>query len=405
VMSGRRIKLFRQRLGMTQEVLAGLAGVSVSWLSQVERGERAPDSLRCLITVAEVLGVDPMDLIEIPRKRVRTESGAVNGVRDVVRVLRRDPWRLSGGEPDLGTMATRLDEAESLRRQCHYAELGPLLATLIVDAETAVRAYESTEREVAAFTWLSHAYQTAVYALIRAGEGYAIALDAAERCAAAARRTGDPVVQALGSRCRAHVLSHAGWVTEAMDTITAAIDELAPAADSALETPTGDPWWSPDPSALFGALLLDGAKAASRGNDRPTASRMLRQAEGVTARVPRDGVLFGPANVAAYGVFVAIELGDATDAVRRGSSVDASSLLPFRDRPAMLHIDIARGYAAKGSHEGALHRILEAEGLAPQMTRSDANVREMVGAMVQRREGGSTTPGLRELAARVGVLN
>lgn len=71
-----------------------------------------------------MLGVDPMDLIEVPRKRERTESGAVNGVRDVVRVLRRDPWRLTGGEPDLGRMATRLDDAESLRRQCRYAELG-----------------------------------------------------------------------------------------------------------------------------------------------------------------------------------------------------------------------------------------------------------------------------------------
>ena len=404
-MSGQRIRLYRQRLGMTQEALAGLAGVSVSWLSQVERGERAPDSLRCLITVANVLGVDPMDLIEVPRKRERTESGAVNGVRDVVRVLRRDPWRLTGGEPDLGRMATRLDDAESLRRQCRYAELGPLLAAIIVDAETAARADENTEREVAAVTWLSHAYQTAVYTLVRAGEGYATAWIAAERCAAAARRTGDPVAQALGSRCRAYVLSHAGWVTEAMDTITAAIDGLAPAAEDVLDPPAGDPWWSPDPSALFGALLLDGAKAASRGNDRPTASRMLRQAESVTARVRRDGILFGRANVAAYGVSTAIELGDATDAVRLGSNVDASSLLPFKDRPAMLHIDIARGYATKGGDEGALHRILEAERLAPQMTRNDAIVREMVGAMVQRREGRSTTPGLRELAARIGILN
>lgn len=38
-MSGQRIRLYRQRLGMTQEALAGLAGVSVSWLSQVERGK------------------------------------------------------------------------------------------------------------------------------------------------------------------------------------------------------------------------------------------------------------------------------------------------------------------------------------------------------------------------------
>ncbi len=402
--SGQRIRLYRQRLGMTQEVLAGLAGVSVSWLSQVERGERAPYSLRCLITVANVLAVDPMDLIEVPRRRERTESGVVNGVLDVVRVLRRDPWRLTGGEPDLGGMSTRLERAESLRRRCRYSELGPLLATLIVDAETAARAYGNTEREVAAFTLLSHTYQTATYTLIRAGESHATSWIAAERCATAARRTGHPVTQALGSRCRAYVLSHAGWETEALDTITAAIDGLAPVVDDVAAAPAGDPWWSPDPSALLGALLLDGAKAASRGNDRPAASRMLRQAEGVSARARHDGILFGPANVSAYGVFVAIELGNATDAVRLGSNLDASSLLPFRDRPAMLHIDIARGHSAKAGDEAALHRVLEAERLAPEMTRNHAIVREMVGAMVRRREGRSTTPGLRELAARVGIF-
>ncbi|MDB5064225.1 MAG: helix-turn-helix domain protein, partial [Chloroflexi bacterium] len=191
-MSGQRIRLYRQRLGMTQEVLAGLAGVSVSWLSQVERGERAPDSLRCLITVADVLGVDPMDLIEVPRRRERTESGAVNGVHEVVRVLRRDPWRLTGGEPDLGRMTTRLEDAESLRRQCRYAELGPLLATLIVDAETAARADENTEREVAAFTWLSHAYQTAAYT---SSERVRAMPPPGSRPSAAQRRRGAPAIR------------------------------------------------------------------------------------------------------------------------------------------------------------------------------------------------------------------
>jgi transcriptional regulator with XRE-family HTH domain len=389
---------------MTQEVLAGLADVSPSWLSQVERGVRAPDSLRCLIPVAEVLGVDPMDLIEAPRTRVREQTGTLDGVREVVSALRRDPWRVVGAEPDLQRLARQIGEAEALRRQCRYSELGPLLARLIADAETAVRAHQSTEREVAAFTWLSHTYQTAVYTLFRAGEGHSITWIAAERCAAAARRTGDPVVQALGARSRAYVLSHAGWETEAMDTIMAAIDDVAPASTAPVVEPASDPWWSPAPSALMGALFLDAAKAAARGNDRPGVSRMLREAETVAARVPEDGMLFGPANVAAYGVFAAIELGDATEAVRRGTGIDARALLPFKDRPAMLHIDVARGYAAKGSDEAALHRILEAERMAPEMTRQHAIVRELVSAMVRRRESRSATPGLRDLAARIGAL-
>lgn len=190
-----------------------------------------------------------------------------------------------------------------------------------------------------------------------------------------------------------------------MDTVMAAIDALAPATDGAVHQPAGDPWWSPRPSALLGALLLDAAKAAARGNDRPTASRMLRDAEATARRVTEDGVLFGPANVAAYRVIVAIEFGDATEAVRLGSSVEASSLLPFKDRPAMLHIDVARGYAAKGSDEAALHRMLEAERLAPEMTHQHTIVRELIGAMVHRRESRSAAPGLRDLAARLGVLD
>jgi transcriptional regulator with XRE-family HTH domain len=405
VVSGRRIRLYRQRLGMTQEVLAGLADVSPSWLSQVERGVRAPDSLRCLIPVAEVLGVDPMDLIEAPRKRERTVSGALDGVRELVTTLRKDPWRLVGRDPDLDRLAGRVVEAEALRRECRYSEVGPLLAGLIADAETAVRAHQDTEQEAAAFTWLSHTYQTAAYTLFRAGEGHSITWIASERCAAAACRSDDPVIQALGSRCRAYVLSHAGWEAEAMDTIMAAIDALAPASDSVLHQPAGDPWWSPDPSALFGALLLDAAKAAARGNDRPNASRLLREAETTATRVTEESVLFGPANVAAYRVIVAIEFGDATEAVRLGSNIEASSLLPFKDRPAMLHIDVGRGYAAKGGDEAALHRILEAERLAPEMTHQHAVVRELVSAMVHRRESRSAAPGLRELAARLGVLN
>jgi transcriptional regulator with XRE-family HTH domain len=405
VTTGSRIKLYRQRAGLTQEVLAGLAGVSPSWISQVERGVRAPDSLRCLIPVARVLGVQPMDLIEVPRRREQAESGKLNGLDELVAVLRRDPQRLAQTEPELGGVARRLDAAESLRRQGRYVDLGPVLATVIIDAESAARMAQSTDREAAAFTWLSHAYQTAVYMLLSAGESHGVVWVAAERCSVAAQRTNDPVVEGLAARCRAYVCHHAGWMDESMETIASMLDRLPSAEANAPERAMGNRWWAPTPISLLGAFLLDGAKTAAVSNDRATAHRLLGRATEVAAQVGEGSDLFATVDVALASVAVAAELGDASEALRTGSGLDTSSLTSFRDRPAWNHIRVARAYEAKRNPEAALHRLLEAEQIAPELTRNHAMVREMISAMLHRREGRSATPGLRELADRVGILN
>jgi transcriptional regulator with XRE-family HTH domain len=405
--TGSRIKLYRQQAGLTQEVLAGLAGVSPSWISQVERGIRAPDSLRCLIPVARVLGVQPMDLIEVPRRRERPETGTLNGLDELVAVLRRNPQRLTQTEPDLEGVAARLDAAEVLRREGRYIELAPMLATIIVDTESAARTAASTEHEATAFTWLSHAYQTAVYMMLSAGESHGVVWVAAERCSVAAQRTGDPVVEGLAARCHAYVCHHAGWMGESMETISSMLDTLSSVAANAPDPgrATGDPWWAPTPISLLGAFLLDGAKTAAVSNDRATAHQLLRRAAEAAAEVGEGSDLFSTVDVALASVAVAAELGDASEALRAGSELDTSSIRSFRDRPAWNHIRVARAYEAKRNPEAALHRLLEAERVAPELTRNHAMAREMVSAMLHRREGRSVTPGLRELADRVGVLN
>lgn len=61
--AGERVRLYRTRRGLSRERLSGLAGVSLSWLKQVERGTRKADSLRLLIAVVEVLRIPVWDLI------------------------------------------------------------------------------------------------------------------------------------------------------------------------------------------------------------------------------------------------------------------------------------------------------------------------------------------------------
>ena len=59
---GERIAAYRKRRGMSQDALAGLVGMSRSWLSQVERGIHTVDRLSTLTDLAAVLRVDVADL-------------------------------------------------------------------------------------------------------------------------------------------------------------------------------------------------------------------------------------------------------------------------------------------------------------------------------------------------------
>lgn len=55
------ITIWRQRRGMTQRALAGAAGISASYLAEIETGKK-PGSVAALMAIAAVFGV-PMEQI------------------------------------------------------------------------------------------------------------------------------------------------------------------------------------------------------------------------------------------------------------------------------------------------------------------------------------------------------
>lgn len=57
----RRIRSLRERQGMTQEEFATRCGISVSFASLLERGERSP-SYETLLQMADALGIPPAEL-------------------------------------------------------------------------------------------------------------------------------------------------------------------------------------------------------------------------------------------------------------------------------------------------------------------------------------------------------
>jgi transcriptional regulator with XRE-family HTH domain len=55
--TGERIQILRERKGLSRPVLAGLVGMSASWLKGIERGTRLPPRLPLLVKLAEALAV------------------------------------------------------------------------------------------------------------------------------------------------------------------------------------------------------------------------------------------------------------------------------------------------------------------------------------------------------------
>src|SRR5262252_7935170 len=61
----RRIRALRERLGITQEELASRCGISVSFASLLERGQRSP-SYETLLQIAEALEIPLAELFRTP---------------------------------------------------------------------------------------------------------------------------------------------------------------------------------------------------------------------------------------------------------------------------------------------------------------------------------------------------
>jgi transcriptional regulator with XRE-family HTH domain len=403
---GERIAIYRRRRGLTQLVLAGLIGRSESWLSQVERGIRPIDRLSVLIDIAHILKVNVTDLTGQPFSLAPNgglENDAVHAIRhaltryDVIPAVVDPAHGKHAAAPDVASLQRHLRRAWQLRQAARYSELGAALPRLMADTERATRELEGIDR-LAAFAVLTETYHVTAMALKKFGENE-LAWIAADRGVLAAERAEAPLLMAVSARTVGQVFMSAGRLDEA--------DSVSAAALKALEPRLGNP--SPEHLSVWGALLLTRAMIAARKNDRPTAQQFLREAQAIAGRLGQDRndfwTIFGPTNVAIHAVSVDVELGDPAAGLRKAPSVDPSRLSPELVERRVYHmIDVARGYAQQRNDAAAVLTLLEAERVAPEEVRYHVIVPELLRELLKR-ERRAATPGLRPLAARVGVLS
>ncbi|MWK36376.1 helix-turn-helix domain-containing protein [Actinomadura sp. J1-007] len=393
---GARIRYFRERRGMSREVLGGLVGRSGRWVKAVERGEIGQPKLPLLLSVAEALKVrDIAELVggrPMPADMFRGPGHpALPAVREALNAVAVPP----GEPPALGALKARLDAAWRARHAApdHRTVLGALLPELVRDARLAAHAYEGDERR-RALAVLAGVYNLAQFFL-----AYQPSADllwrVVERSLMAAEEADDPRAFAGAVWLAAQAHRDAADFDAAEAVNREALERLAPRmADADTEL-----------LALWGALHHEVAYTAARSGRRGTAWRWWEKADGVARRLPPGHydpmTSFSRVVMGAHAVTVAVETRQGGEALRQAART-ASAEIPSQPRRGRHLIEVARAWRLGGDKAAALASLKDAYVAAPETIRFNGYARRMAQDLAGER--GALQRDARELADRIGVL-
>ncbi|WP_096059090.1 helix-turn-helix domain-containing protein [Carbonactinospora thermoautotrophica] len=382
---GARIKELRQRRGMSQKELAAEVGRSESWMSQVERDVQPVERLSVLQALADALGVSVQDLRPEARTAATGEPEPVaarNDLDGLRMTLTGHPALTSLFEArrteaafEIDALTEAVDHAWTLAHASRFKELTEALNDLLPRLEAASREAPADQRPHI-HQLRARTYQAVAAAFARQGEADA-AWVAADRALTAAEQSGHPLDVIAGHFRMAHAFMGLLHNEQAERVAQAAIDVLRPRIereDSA-----------PEELSLFGAMHLVLAVIAAREGSRATARARIEEARKIADRIGTDrndfNTEFGPTNVRLHAVSVAVDLGDAGEALDLAKEVDPSGLSP--ERQARFLLDVARAHAQRRHVGEATAALLRAEQLAPEMIHGHPRSRQTLRDLVQ----------------------
>jgi transcriptional regulator with XRE-family HTH domain len=391
---GARVRSCRNFRGMSLETLAGLSGVSPSFLSMVENGLRSLNNRHHVAAIADALKVSVTDLTGQPYSpgNDKIMAGLHSGlavIRDTL--ARRSLYFPEGtGARPVSVLKEETEKIAKLRQAGKLAEAVQQLPGILDELHEAF-ARRDRRQEVAEVIMVAlHDTRS----IAKSTGHHALALLAAERERDAAEATEDPVWIAFADRARAKNLFPLGGFRRAHALCLRAADELDRTGPSgvALE--------------MYGMLHLTAALAQTSVSGPSGGTDHLDEATAIAQRTGEAHSLrmwFGPTNVAMWRMAVVVESGDGGRAAEIAQSIDPR-IIPSRARQAGFYAELGRGLAQDRKNDrAALQALRKAEDLSPQEIRSNPLVRDVISSMLTRarREAGGRE--LRGMAYRMGI--
>jgi transcriptional regulator with XRE-family HTH domain len=392
---GERVRFYRERQYKTQTVVAGLAGISPDYLSQIERGLKTP-TVAVLGRLAGILGVRTSALLgEPPFESGPSEHPVIAALQDAL--LRGDATPEAPGGPDVRELGRRVAAAwgtwhTSPARVTDVAALLPPLLWEAAGAVRSLRAPQDAERRRAATR-----HQAAVDLLVReycrcVGR-QDLSLLAADRAVRLAEEADDPLRMLAGRWHLTHALIGGGQPRTAGSVAIEAASELSPRL---ADLPVGL-------VGMYGLLHLAAARAAVRSGDPWSARAWVREAARRAAGVTGDGFTLwavgGPTNVDIHAAVIEIEDGRAAEALRLARQVDLTRAVTG-ERRAALFLVLARCHDQRRDDAGVLLNLQRAVREAPEDLRHNLLARDMVRGLLKR-AGRTDAPDVRTLAERL----
>ena len=384
---GRRLREVRAWRGMSLRATAELAGLSKSYLSMIERGERPVERRSTLQALATALRVAPSELTgqPIPPSSAPEASAhvAVEGVREALRRIELDDLPEPGAVEDLDE---RVGAARAAALRADLDELGAMLPDLAMRTTGAARGGSARAGE------LLVPVMRMTFQLVKDLGFHDVAWLAVGYAHRAALAHGDPAWIALTEFDRARAMIGTNSPGAALSLVQRAADDL--------RKPKG-------PTAeAYGMLLLSAAlQNAILG--RPDDVPALLDEAGQVAEHTGDGSFgdmhFGPRNLSVWRVTMAVETGNLARVPELAADVDVTTI-PSRDRQANFYVDLGRGLALlRGRETDAVHALTRGEAAAPQLVHANPYARETVADLLRRARRDAGGRELRGIAYRMGV--
>lgn len=391
---GENVRAARRSRGISLETLAGLTGRSKGWLSKIENGNARLERRQDIAALAEALSVSADGLLGEPAPGIRPDGQMYN-----ITPLQRTLLDTSPDDPPdiparpLDVLREQVAQADTALRAADHATVIQLLSGAI--AELCVHAASGDgPGRCSALRLLVRAYGSDATCVLRQIGETNLAWIAGERARQAAELLGDPVWKAAAAYGRAHSRSSANKPRALLITPQIA-DEVEPYI--------GDDRFAHE---AYGMLRLSAALACAVQNDHHGAAEQAAEAARLAARTgerPQAWELFGPANVGVWRTSLAIEAGEAEDALTYAGQVEPRDLASH-NRRAGLRLEKARAYAMLGNDSQAVQEMRQAERMSPAQTRNNPLIRDLVQDMLTRarREAGGRD--LRGLAWRMNLI-
>ncbi len=388
---GANVARWRRRRGLSQKVLADLAGLSQGYVSLLERGHRSIDRRSTVVRLAEALRVSVAELTGEP---YAVQDPAHDRADAAIPALRTELVGLAYGDVvstdrPLAAVLADAERLSSARQANDFAAATPLAAGVLRE----LRAYMSTG-DVSAMRALIVALHD-VATILKAMGHVDLAYMAAERINELAATLDEPAYLGLAAYSRLRMLP---TENRGLGSRLAAASLGQPGLTS-----------TPEARSTYGMIHLVSALADAVTDKESDALGHLREAAEVADAVGETagtggfgGLNFGPANVVQWRAAIAIETGNPGRAIEVSNKLAPESIRST-SRRAAFYVDRGAAFAQTGREGEAVAAFLSAEGLSPQWVRLNSTVRDTVGSMLRRSRAKAGGAQLQALAARLGA--